>query len=156
DVPVLAAGQTYIAEVTGFSVEQLLSGSDADGQGPTVFATIDDEQVVTECAEDNNTVVAALFNVRATDPGELFDTQAFAVVVENVNEAPSLESAQFPDALINEDYAIQVIGSDPDLGDGLLYELTAAPAGMRIDRSSGRIFWWPNPDQSGTHQFTVR
>jgi choice-of-anchor A domain-containing protein/RHS repeat-associated protein len=146
-VPVLGAGESLTLTLSGLAPAAV----DTD-----LYARVDEADAIVECAEDNNATNAAYFEVRATDPAGLFDTQRFTVVVENVNEAPSVLAATLPRAPINEPFRFTVLATDPDAGDGLRYELTAAPAGMAIDPVSGELRWTPSAAQGGPHSLTVR
>jgi RHS repeat-associated protein len=145
-VPVLAAGESHTLTLDGFT---------PDAVDDDLHADIDVAEEILECADDNNFASAAYFVVRASDPEALFDTQRFTATVENLNQAPSILTPSLPDAQINAAYRFTVEASDPDHGDGLRFELDAAPAGMSIDPVSGELRWTPNGTQGGLHTVTV-
>jgi hypothetical protein len=92
---------------------------------------------------------------RVTDPGGLFASQAFTVVVTSANAAPSITSAPVTTATVGAPYAYRVTATDPN-GDVLTYALSQAPAGMTINATSGQIAWTPASTQTGTQAVTAR
>jgi hypothetical protein len=51
-------------------------------------------------------------------------------------------------------YVYHAAAEDPD-GEALTYSLSAAPAGMSIDRTSGTVTWKINKEQAGTHTIEI-
>lgn len=146
-VPVLAAGEEQTLTLTAPA---------AGAVSTNVFARVDEAGAVAECIEDNNRTAAAYFEVRATDPAGLFDSQRFTVTVENANTAPAIVTSALPPAAVGRSYAYRVTASDPDLGDGIRFELAQAPAGLRIEPVTGALSWVPSAAQNGTHTVRVR
>lgn len=146
-VPTLAAGEERAL---------VLDGLDPAAIDRDLHALIDEDDAVTECLENNNRASAAYFQVRASDPEGLYDTQRFTVTVENVNQAPSIQTAELPPATIGEDYRFIVAANDPDQGDGLLFKLTHAPAGLEIEAVSGELRWLPESAHSGAHTVDIQ
>ncbi|WP_227814678.1 cadherin domain-containing protein [Nitrogeniibacter aestuarii] len=56
--------------------------------------------------------------------GSLSDTQNFTIVVDNVNDAPTITSGATANAVENQSGATTVTASDPDAGDTLTYSIT--------------------------------
>ena len=70
-----------------------------------------------------------------------------------VNHAPRITSAAPAAATVGQAYSYAVVATDED-GDTLSYVLTASPAGMNIDASTGQIAWTPN--EAGVFNATVK
>ena len=70
-------------------------------------------------------VTSYSLNVRVTDSGGEFDTAVMTVNVTNVNEAPSLGDQAFnmPGSSNNGAVVGTLVGSDPDVGDSLSYQI---------------------------------
>lgn len=99
----------------------------------------------------------ATVTVRVEDGRGGGDTQAFTVsVAQAPNSPPLITSSPVTDAVSDQPYEYQVVASDPDAGDVLVYELADAPAGMSIDAGSGLITWLPGVDDVGSVDVTVR
>jgi YD repeat-containing protein len=147
EVPPLAAGEARSLS---------LPVADPASFRETLSARVDLDGRVEECNEENNSTYAVLFDLRASDPSGLFDAQRFTVSVENVNEAPQLQTTNLPPAGVNQDYRYRLQALDPDVGDGLRFEVTGAPAGLSVEPVSGELRWRPIATQTGTFTFTVR
>ncbi|WP_415882126.1 Ig-like domain-containing protein [Neptuniibacter sp. QD34_54] len=118
-----------------------------------VLDVTDDE---TECQVTNNSSVAALVRVRVTDPGELFDTQVFTLNVDDVNQAPVIESS--PDLSIQQGqpYTYQVAISDSDVGDAHIFTIASGPQGLYIDPRTGRLTADYTILQPGSYDVVIR
>ncbi|MFM9882536.1 MAG: putative Ig domain-containing protein, partial [Burkholderiales bacterium] len=93
--------------------------------------------------------------VRVTDPGGLFATQSFSITVVAANVAPQITSTPVTTATVGVAYGYDVNATDAN-GGVLTYSLTAAPAGMTINATSGLIAWTPTAAQVGSQAVTVR
>jgi RHS repeat-associated protein len=71
------------------------------------------------------------------------------------NEAPSFANVPVPSAVVNESFVHLAEATDSD-GDVLVWSLVTSPPAMRIDASTGRIFWVPGDADIGTHAVQVR
>ncbi len=72
------------------------------------------------------------------------------------NNPPIIEQVtETKEATVDETFKLQIIGSDPDAGDTLIFGLDQPPAGMVIS-SDGEILWVPNDGQVGEHTIKVR
>jgi hypothetical protein len=69
------------------------------------------------------------------------------------NSPPTITSMP-PSMMRQGRYEYQVAASDMD-GDPLIYSLEMAPAGMKIDETTGRIEWWLQSGLKGTHRARV-
>jgi hypothetical protein len=72
---------------------------------------------------------------------------------EVVNTPPAIEGQELFQVSDN-DVTFHVRASDAD-GDPLMYSLKDAPAGMSIDRKTGRMRWVTSPGTTGKVPFTV-
>ncbi|MBI5757883.1 MAG: putative Ig domain-containing protein, partial [Planctomycetales bacterium] len=90
------------------------------------------------------------FTVRVDDGRGGSDDQSFTVRVSEFtsnNQPPVITSTPGLTAQVGREYAYQTVATDPE-GSVLRYFLTQAPAGMQIDRHSGRVSWTPSPGQN--------
>jgi uncharacterized protein (UPF0179 family) len=98
-------------------------------------------------------------NVRVSDnaASPIADTKTFVVVVNEVNNRPTL--AVIADQTINEGGTLSftLSATDADIPVNVLtYSLSSAPAGASINASSGVFTWTPAEGQGpGTNQITV-
>ena len=120
-----------------------------------VSATISADGI-DECVDDNNATRAALAVARATDPYDLFDTQAFLINLEDANAAPTITSEPVVALDQGRPYEYQVTVADPDVGDAHEFELTTAPAGLYVNPLNGRFSYDLDTLPAGTHTVTVR
>jgi hypothetical protein len=97
----------------------------------------------------NNVVVLVLDGNGGTD------TQSFSITVSNANDPPTITSLPFTTATQDALYTYNVDATDVDVGDSLTYNLTAYPAGMTINSSTGVISWSPTNAQVGGKSVTV-
>ena len=93
-----------------------------------------------------------------TDDSEVFQ---LIINVENVNDIPNITSAAVTSATEDVPYSYQITASDKDNEivsgtDTLTYSLTAKPAGMGINPSTGLIVWLPENNDVGNNIVTVR
>ncbi|MGQ9583468.1 MAG: FG-GAP-like repeat-containing protein [Thermoplasmatota archaeon] len=89
------------------------------------------------------------FRLRATDGrGLSTTTETIRVEVRPVNDPPEIASAPMTEAEVGLPYEYRVLARDVD-GDGLLFVLERAPAGMRIDPFTGLLTWTPGPEDAG-------
>ncbi|WP_395789156.1 putative Ig domain-containing protein [Aquimonas sp.] len=71
------------------------------------------------------------------------------------NRPPNLSGSPAATARVGATYAYQPAATDPD-GDSLQFSLTTAPAGARINASSGAMNWTPRAEQLGPQAFVLR
>jgi hypothetical protein len=71
------------------------------------------------------------------------------------NTAPVIVDIPEQTATAGQSFSLLVDASDAE-GDALTFSLSAAPAGMTIDGTSGQIAWTPTIDQVGSHLVTVQ
>ncbi|MFS3927021.1 tandem-95 repeat protein, partial [Priestia flexa] len=94
------------------------------------------------------------FTVRITDSSGAFIIVNVQVVVNPVEDAPTVPDYQFS---INEDTVLsnRVVGTDVD-GDLLTYSLLSPPvSGIAVVNSDGTFTYTPNPNFNGTDNFFV-
>jgi methionine-rich copper-binding protein CopC len=116
--------------------------------GVLTFITAPDFESPTDVGADNVYDVT----VQASD-GALIDTQAIAVTVTNVNEAPAITSdGAGPSASVNvaenSTAVTTVTASDPDAGTTLVYSISggADAAKFAIDATTGALTFISAPD----------
>jgi hypothetical protein len=85
---------------------------------------------------------------------EVFQEYTLTVTLTIVNHAPEITSVADTSAIATQLYNYDVEATDPD-GDGLLFSLGPAPAGMTINNVSGLISWTPTVGQVGNYPVTV-
>ncbi|MCK4674805.1 MAG: putative Ig domain-containing protein, partial [Gammaproteobacteria bacterium] len=91
--------------------------------------------------------------VLVSDGSDGEDTQQFTVIVEQLNQAPVIQSAPVISAQTDTLYSYDVVATDAN-GDGLTYALTQSPPGMIIDSTSGLISW--TPTDTGSYPVAVQ
>lgn len=121
-----------------------------------LFAVLEYGGAAPECVTDNNTLRAALFNVRVQDESGNSDQQMYAVSVKNVNQPPSLISQPVVSTVWGNPYQYTVEAEDPDRADVLRFELINAPQGMQINSQTGEIVWSPTLDQLASFDVQVK
>jgi hypothetical protein len=84
----------------------------------------------------------------------LTDTAKVNVTVKMVNDAPRFTSAPVTTATVGALYTYDVNAEEPDAGDTLTYSLTAKPADMTINSTTGLIQW--KPTQVGDNKVAVK
>jgi RHS repeat-associated protein len=87
-----------------------------------------------------------------------FDSDPDSVEIKavKVNRPPLITSSPLTTATEGQPYSYDVEAADPDVGDLLTYALTASPAGMTINASTGLIQWTPTNAQVGSNNVTVQ
>ena len=96
--------------------------------------------------------------IRVIDSGGLSDQGTFKVTIENVNDAPELDT--LPDQTIDEDasfrYQLSATDIDLDISDeSLSYELVSGPDWLSLS-STGLLSGTPTNDEVGERDVTVR
>jgi hypothetical protein len=151
----VAAGQSFSLQVQAndaegdaltFSLSAAPSGMTIDGtSGQIAWAPTVDQ------------VGPHSVTVQVTD-GQASATASFTVTVEaasGTNTAPAITAIADQTVTAGQSFSLQVQASDAE-GDALTHSLSAAPAGMAINSSSGQIAWTPTIDQVGSHSVTVQ
>ncbi|WP_165840151.1 Ig-like domain-containing protein [Motiliproteus coralliicola] len=110
---------------------------------------------VEECQITNNNAVAALVRLRVTDPGQLFDTQVFTLNVDDVNQAPVIDSQPVIELQAGQSFDYRVETSDADNGDAHSFTLISGPEGLFIDPRTGKFTSAPGALAAGSYQITV-
>ncbi len=85
---------------------------------------------------------------------EGFVIQPFVIIVDNINDAPIINSSPLLAAEVGKLYLYDVNGYDID-NDTLTYSLILSPQEMAINPVSGIITWRPRGSQTGTHSVIV-
>jgi len=92
--------------------------------------------------------------LRVEDAGGLSDEQSFVVSLA-ANQPPQITSVAPLIAPRRTTYLYQVEATDPE-GGQLQYHLLAHPAGMSIQRFTGRVLWTPGLEVEGTFPVHIR
>ncbi|MFM7817128.1 MAG: lamin tail domain-containing protein, partial [Verrucomicrobiota bacterium] len=71
------------------------------------------------------------------------------------NRAPQFGALGDQAVVFGGTLALQLVGSDPDPGQGLRFELVSGPAGLTVS-PQGRVDWTPGPAQIGAFEIQVR
>ncbi len=145
------APYSYDVDATDSDGDPLTYSLDAAPAGMTIDAVTG----VIQWTPGSTQLGSNAVTVRAADPGGLFDTQSYAIVVAAANRAPTITTSPPVAGSENAPYSYDVDATDPD-GDALTYSLDAAPAGMTIDAVTGVIQWTPGSTQLGSNAVIVR
>jgi large repetitive protein len=97
--------------------------------------------------------------VKSTDAGGLSTTQRFSITVNNVNEAPTLNSIANRTVDEGSLVSFSAIASDPDQpSQALVYSLESAPVpGVNLDPATGLFTWTPTEAQGpGSYSFAIK
>ena len=100
--------------------------------------------------------------VRVTDVAGAYDTQAYTITVENVNDEPQITTEPVTEATEEVLYSYDVTSDDDDFRtmnptEVHTYSLDASPSGMVIDSATGVITWTPTNEQAAqSHDVVVR
>jgi hypothetical protein len=94
-------------------------------------------------------------NVSVKDLMNAQDWHNFTIMVMNIDDAPMITSSPITAASVFYDYKYQVVASDIDKGDTLVYSLDKAPDNMTIGSSTGLIQWAPSNAQIGSNLVLV-
>ena len=148
-------GETYVYNVTAkdedigdvlvFSLDTRPDGMDINGAKGIVTWVPLEGQIGTHPV-----------GIRVSD-GILSSAQTYEIKVlppPPVNNKPSILMVPDRDLIVGEAFEHQVVASDKDAGDVLVYSLTKAPAGMAIS-STGLLTWMPTSEQTGSHLVTL-
>ncbi|MCF6239216.1 MAG: Ig-like domain-containing protein, partial [Candidatus Marinimicrobia bacterium] len=76
-----------------------------------------------ECDTNNNTMSLAFFDVSASDPDGLNDSQQFFIDVVEVNDPPQITQVPQTDVLAGIPYSAMVVAQDNDKGDAISNQL---------------------------------
>jgi hypothetical protein len=161
---VVPADQT-IDELTSLNVTNTATDSDLPantltfslGNHPTGMTITPDTGIISWTPSEAQGPSSNLVEVIVADDGSpvLSTTNSFAVVVNEVNSAPSLIVPG--NQTINELTALTISASatDSDIpANTLTFSLSAAPAGMTIDPNTGSINWTPT-ESDGPAVYTI-
>jgi VCBS repeat-containing protein len=127
----------------------IVGGADAakftinSGTGALSFVSAPDFENPTDVGGDN------VYDVTVqVDDGALADTKAVAVMVTNVNEAPTITSGATASVPENTTAVMTVTATDPDAGTTLTYSIVggADASKFTIDSSTGALSFTSAPD----------
>lgn len=96
----------------------------------------------------------AFFGYTITD-GQVNASAAVTVTVNGAqNQSPVLNAIANRTINVGATLSLQLIGTDPDVGDSLTYSMPSTPSGANF--SSPRVTWTPNNSQLGLNNFSAR
>jgi len=125
----------------------------AVSQGSNGSVTINPDNTLTY-SPNANFSGSDTFTYTISDNKGLTDTAKVNVTVKAVNDAPRFTSSPVTTATVGALYTYDVDCEDPDAGDTLTYSLTAKPADMTINSTTGLIQW--KPTQAGDNKVAVK
>ncbi len=152
---------TAVATVTATDVDSgdtlsfsISGGADAarfsinSASGALTFSSAPDYETPTDSGADNVYDV----QVSATDngTGNLSDTQAIAVTVTGVNEAPTISGTPPASASSGVPYTFTPSASDPDAGTTLTYAINTQPGWATFSTTTGRLSGTPAEGDVGS------
>ncbi len=135
-------------------VQPSISVSD-DKLTDDIYVTLAVDGTANECEISNNQTIAALVRVRATDPGNLSDTQVYTLNVDDVNQAPVITSVAPTDVQGGQSLNYQITSTDDDVADAHTYTLVRGPVGLYLNPHTGRITSAPGGIEPGTYTVLV-
>ena len=94
--------------------------------------------------------------LKVCDDDEACDSQTWNIIVENVNDHPTIQGLTNSSGTTCEAFSATVLANDPDWGDTLYYYLDDKPPGMTIGNRTGDIDWQPDIAHIGDNQIEVR
>ena len=95
------------------------------------------------------------FTYTISDKKSQSDVATVEIIVNGINDAPSIKTKPVTAAMVNMKYIYDVNATDPD-GDELTYSLEAYPIGMTINPTSGLIQWEPTNVHLGDNKVIVK
>ncbi|WP_417532048.1 putative Ig domain-containing protein [Marinobacter lipolyticus] len=110
---------------------------------------------IEECQINNNVTRAAFVRHHVSDPDGLTDTQLYTLNVEDVNEAPVIDSEPQTVLQGGQSFEYQVEVSDTDVGDAHTFEIVSGPEGLYLDERTGRFTSAPGGIAPGEYEVVV-
>lgn len=104
----------------------------------------------------NDDVGFHTIELQIKDTGDSTDTQQYTLQVENVNDPPVISSQADTTADEGSQYIYQVVASDPDTNEVLVYSLENSPGWLTINSSTGEISGIPHNANVGDTVVTVK
>ncbi len=157
--PVANDGSVTVNEDS--SIALVLSATDANAQPLTyrVIASPTHGQLTGTAPNltytpNSNYYGSDSFSFRANDGIVDSNTATVSITVNSVNDIPQWQYSPGLTAQENVGYTATAQAVDVD-NDTLTYSLSANPAGMTINATTGDIYWLPDFDQAGGHSVTV-
>jgi RHS repeat-associated protein len=148
-------GSTQIANLaSGVRSKPTILVSD-DELTDDITVVLNPNPAIEECQIRNNTTRAALVRHHVADPDGLMDTQLYALNVEDVNEAPSINSEPQTVLQGGQSFEYQVEVSDTDVGDAHTFAMVSGPEGLYLDERTGRFSSAPGGIEPGDYDVVV-
>ena len=86
----------------------------------------------------------------------LFTAVALRALQTGTVQPPVITSTPLLIGNADELYTYNIMATDPDAGDTLIFSLLVAPSGMILDSGTGLIRWTPSGNQAGTQSVSVQ
>jgi PGF-pre-PGF domain-containing protein len=151
-VPVTSAvqGEHYTYDVEAYDIDNSVLNYSL-GTNP-VGMEIDNNGMITWLPDNDDVGVHNITVIVSDNDG--FVVQPYALVVENVNDKPVINSTPVTHATVGKKYVYDVEAYDID-NDALVYSLLVFPEKMKIERDTGRITWKPKGNDIGNSTVIV-
>ena len=159
--PPVIISQPVVKTLAGTEYKYRVLATDSDWDtlyyylalGP-VGMSIDNQQGLITWTPNASNVGNYSVVIRVSD-GKSNTSQAFTLAVGTINHWPSITSTPAQKATEGKPYIYQIVATDPDPTDKLLYGLSKGPISMNIDSSTGLVTWTPTRKDSGKQVVTV-
>ncbi len=116
--------------------------------GALVFASAPDYETPADSGANN--VYDVQVTVTDNGTGPLSDSQAIAVTVNNLNEAPTISGAPAAAPESNQLFSFIPTASDPDAGTSLTFSISTTPSWASFNASTGELSGTPASGDVGT------
>ncbi|MCP4252153.1 MAG: PKD domain-containing protein [Candidatus Scalindua sp.] len=140
----------------GQEIKVILPGVNNLSDGDRVTVTVDTEDIVVECDEDNNQHFASVVSVNVTDEGGLSDQQTYLVNVYPMNYAPEIISEPVRSVVAGDIYEYNVDAIDQNAYEVLSYFIVNAPEGMKINPNTGEVRWTATSIGAGDYPVSIK
>lgn len=140
----------------GASTDVSLLIDDPSLIGTDIYAEVVVSEDVEECEIRNNKRRVAVIRHRVTDRRGLFDTQIYALNIEDINSAPIITSSASFTHQQGQVKSLKVEITDEDIGDAASFSLIGEPFGVFINPRTGQVLVDGSVMEPGDYTFTVR
>jgi predicted GH43/DUF377 family glycosyl hydrolase len=159
--PPVISSTPVIKAIVGMDYKYSVVASDADGDTLHYYLSLGPNGMSIDGAQGQMTWTPAASDVgnhqvvvRVSD-GKANASQAYILIVANANNAPSITSGPVKKATVGKPYKYQIMASDPDTTDKVIYGLSGGPPSMTVDPATGLVTWTPTGDDMGTKTVTI-
>ncbi|MBW7469843.1 Ig-like domain-containing protein [Marinobacter sp. F4218] len=148
-------GSAQVAQLTSDAKSNVTIVVSEDELTDDITVVLNPGAAIEECQIKNNITRAALVRHHVADPDGLADTQIYTLNVEDVNEAPVIDSEPQTALQGGQSFEYQVEVSDTDVGDAHTYEIISGPEGLYLDERTGRFTSAPGGIEPGEYEVVV-